>query len=151
MLVMQGFAAAAPRLDGTAALTKGNYLIAAARARPLAERGNAQAQTLLGFMYEYGRGVPQNYAEAAYWYRCAADQGHATAQYLLGLLYEKGRGIGQSDTRAYEWLILAAAHAPASSKDYYSRIRDAVAAKLSTAQIMLAHERASHFGAMADR
>jgi len=47
--------------------------------------------------------------------------------------------------------MLAAAHAPASAKDYYARVRNAVAAKLSTAQIMLAQERASQFGAVPDR
>ena len=33
----------------------------------LAERGNARAQARLGFLYEYGRGLPQDFALAAMW------------------------------------------------------------------------------------
>ncbi len=32
-----------------------------------AEQGDARAQNNLGFMYDKGRGVPQNYSEAAKW------------------------------------------------------------------------------------
>ncbi|MGC1095551.1 MAG: SEL1-like repeat protein [Pseudolabrys sp.] len=45
----------------------------------LAERGNAQAQAILGFIYEHGRGVPQDYAAAVRWYVSAAEQGYPTA------------------------------------------------------------------------
>jgi uncharacterized protein len=100
-----------------------------------AARGNPQAQTQLGFMYEYGRGVPQNYVIAVNWYECAAKQGDANAQYLLGLMYEKGHGVEQSDTLAYTWLNLAAAHAGPRVREYYAHVRDAVANKLSPAQM----------------
>ena len=40
-----------------------------------AERGNARAQAMLGFMYATGQGVPQAYDAAVYWYRLAAEQG----------------------------------------------------------------------------
>ena len=43
--------------------------------RPLAEQGHADSQEWIGFLYFYGEGVPQNYAEAAKWYRLAAEQG----------------------------------------------------------------------------
>jgi TPR repeat protein len=112
---------------------------------PLAERGDANAQALLGFMYEHGRGVPQDYVQAAHWYICAAEQGHATAQYLLGLMYDKGLGVHRSDTLAYKWLDLAAAHAPPNAKEYYARIRDAVRAKLTAAQVSEAQWLASNF------
>jgi len=35
---------------------------------PLAEQGDANAQSFLGVMYEYGQGVPQNYKTAVKWY-----------------------------------------------------------------------------------
>ena len=41
--------------------------------RHAAEQGNADAQNNLGFMYDKGRGVQQDYAEAVRWYRLAAD------------------------------------------------------------------------------
>jgi TPR repeat protein len=112
---------------------------------PRAERGDANAQTRLGFMYEHGRGVPQDYVLAVYWYTAAAEQGHPTGQYLLGLMYDKGHGVLRSDTLAYMWLNLATAHAPPHAKEYYSRLRDAIASKLSPAQVAEAQWLASTF------
>src|SRR5436190_89785 len=63
-------------LDG--AYRAGNYPRTIKRIAPAAERGNPRAQAFLGFMYQYGRGVPQNYALATYWYRRAAEQGNPT-------------------------------------------------------------------------
>ena len=50
-----------------------------------AEQGHAGAQLALGFMYAYGRGVPEDDTEAVKWYRKAAEQGHAEAQNSLGV------------------------------------------------------------------
>lgn len=151
LLAMDQFVCAAPRSSGSTGLTRGNATAAANKALPLAERGDARAQAFLGFMYEHGRGVPQDYVAAVYWYTCAAEQGHPTAQYLLGLMYDKGLGVERSDTLAYMWLNLAAAHAPPHAKDYYARIRDAVAAKLTAAQVDEAQWRASSFFPHASR
>jgi hypothetical protein len=65
--------------------------------------------TRLGFIYEYGEGVPQNYAEAATWFRLAADQGHVVAQGVRGGLYFSGRGVLKDYVVAYMWLSLSAA------------------------------------------
>jgi TPR repeat protein len=121
------------------------------RAFPLAEGGDARAQAFLGFIYERGRGVPQDYVAAVHWYTCAAEQGHATAQYLLGLMYDKGHGVQRSDILALKWLNLAAAHAPPRAKEYYTRIRDAIAAKLTAAQADEAQWLASNFVPKAPR
>jgi TPR repeat protein len=40
-----------------------------------AEKGNSSAQFSLGFMYEKGQGVPQDYVQAYMWYNLAATQG----------------------------------------------------------------------------
>jgi TPR repeat protein len=40
-----------------------------------AEKGNASAQFSLGFMYEIGQGVPQDYVQAYMWFNLAAAQG----------------------------------------------------------------------------
>jgi TPR repeat protein len=124
-----------PVSDGVIAFRRGDYPTAARKLIPLAERGNAEAQALLGFMYEYGRGIPQDAVVAVQWYTCAAEQGHPFAQYQLGLMYDKGHGLPRSVVLAYMWLNLAAAHAPSSERENYLRIRDAVASKLNTAQI----------------
>ena len=46
------------------------------RIRPLAEQDDAKAQSELGDMCRWGRGVTEDYAEAARWYRKAAEQGN---------------------------------------------------------------------------
>ena len=61
--------------------------------RPLAERGDAEAQCALGFLYLNGQGVPPDAAEAGRWYQLAADQGHALAQGNLGAMYALGGGV----------------------------------------------------------
>lgn len=49
-----------------------------------AEKGDAQAQYLLGSTYEAGRLVPKDQMEAVKWYRKAAEQNHPEAQFKLG-------------------------------------------------------------------
>lgn len=62
--------------------------------RPLAEAGDAWAQTLLGMAYGEGKGVLQDFAEAARWSRQAAEQGNTAAQFTVGLLDAQGRVVG---------------------------------------------------------
>jgi uncharacterized protein len=100
-----------------------------------ARHGDARAQTTLGFMYATGRGVPQNFELAVDWYRRAAEQGDPTAQYLLGLMYDRGQGVRRDWVLAHKWLILAAGKATGQQREYYARIRDAVAFKLTSEQI----------------
>jgi TPR repeat protein len=107
-----------------------------------AERGNARYQAVLGYMYEIGRGVPQDYRLAALWYRRAAEQGNVRAQHLLGLLYDRGQGVPLDYVEAHKWLNLAAARAASGDRDYFVRIRNAVASKLSRGQIYEAQRRA---------
>ncbi len=68
----------------------------------------AGSQNNLGFMYNNGEGVPQNYAEAAKWYRRAAEQGQAEAQASLGAAYAMGSGVLQDYLLAHMWFNLAA-------------------------------------------
>ncbi|HAR33023.1 MAG TPA: hypothetical protein DCR95_02740, partial [Desulfobacter sp.] len=51
-----------------------------------AEQGNANAQYILGVMYEKGKDVPQDFKEAVKWYKLAAEQGVAQAQFNMGML-----------------------------------------------------------------
>lgn len=131
------------RLAGLDAYRRGDYAAAARHLPSLAVHGNAEAQATLGFMYENGRGVPQNPAIAGKLYRCAAGQGNTTAQYLLGLMYDKGQGVPRDDVLAQKWLNLAAAHAGRHERDYYVRIRDAVASKMSALQLATAQQLAT--------
>lgn len=124
--------------DGTAAFAYGNYTKALKLVQPLAERGDAKAQNLIGLMYANGKGVPRDFAEAVKWYRKAADQGYAGAQNNLGLMYLKGRGVAQDYVQAYMWFDLTAAGlsvSETSMRDGTLHQRDAVAAKMTPAQI----------------
>ena len=90
------------------AYERGNYETALQEWKPLAEKGNAPAQTNLGQMYRKGQGVPQNYKTAVKWFRLAAKQGNALGQNNLGSMYDKGRGVPQNDKIAVKWYRLAA-------------------------------------------
>ncbi len=74
-----------------------------------AERGDANAQFKLGYMYGTGQGAPKNNAEAVKWYRRAAAQGHARAQYNLGAAYANGTGLKADSETAVKWLSKAGA------------------------------------------
>jgi TPR repeat protein len=106
-----GPAAAGPFEDGVAAYRGGDYATALRLWRPLAEQGNAGAQSNLGVMYAKGQGVPRDYAQATQWYRKAADQGDADAQFSLGSMYDRGRrgrGVPQDFAQAAQWYRKAA-------------------------------------------
>ncbi len=121
---------------GAAAFHRADYFRAAQELAPAAERGNPRALGMLGFMYEHGFGVPQAYAAAADLYYRGAVQGDPFAQAQLGLLYDKGHGVPNDYVLAYKWLNLAAARSNGRQRDAYFRLRDAVASKLSTYEII---------------
>jgi TPR repeat protein len=128
--------------DGVVAYNRQDYVRASNIFIPLAERGVAPAQTWLGFMFQTGRGVPQNYTEAAMWYRRAAEQGDSLAQYSLGLLYDKGQGVPRDVIEASKWLNLSTAAAPPRAREARARIRDAVGTKMTRGEIARARARA---------
>jgi TPR repeat protein len=68
-------------------------------------------------MYDYGRGVPQDYAEAVKWNRRAAEQGHAKAQYNVGFSYENGQGVLQDYAEAVKWYRRAAEQGQADAQN----------------------------------
>ncbi len=74
-----------------------------------AEAGQVNAQNNLGFLYQNGIGVPQDFAKAVELYQKAARQGNAAAQNNLGMMYEQGTGVPEDLVLAYAWLNLAAA------------------------------------------
>jgi cell division septation protein DedD len=85
-------AASADVKAGVEAWQAGNYARAIAEWRPLAERGDADAQFNLGQAYKLGRGVPMDLRIAQGWYEKAAAQGHSQAQAMLGLiLFQNGQ------------------------------------------------------------
>lgn len=137
------FAAQAQSLrQGVSALNRQDYVAASRTFIALAERGNAPAQTYLAYMFETGRGVPQNYTEAAMWYRRAAEQGDSLAQYSLGLLYDRGQGVPRDIVEGSKWLNLSTAAAARQVRDARARIRDAVTSKMTRGELAEARLRA---------
>lgn len=74
-----------------------------------AERGDAESQFDLGFMYSSGFGdFKEDDAEALKWYRRAAEQGLAQAQSRLGTAYAYGHSLEQDFDQAATWCRLGA-------------------------------------------
>jgi TPR repeat protein len=89
---------------GIAAWQKQDYSAAVAIWRPLAEKGDADAQFNLGQAYRLGRGVSLNLAVAQTWLERAANSGHVDAETTLGLLlFQNGNHTG-----GLRWLKAAA-------------------------------------------
>ncbi len=101
---------------GDEAYSRGDYATALKEWRPLAEQGDALAQSYLGLMYENGEDVPQDYAEAIRWFLRAAAQGLAEAQSNLGKVYNYGKGVPQDYKEAVRWYRLAAAQGDAKAQ-----------------------------------
>lgn len=141
------FSMAAPaRADlaaGMFAYDQGDYATALAEWTPLAENGDATAQSLLGLMYRGNPGMAADDATSTVWYHRAAEQGHAHAQYNLGLAYLAGRGVRQDDVAAYMWLDLAAQGIPTGpdGANTASQRRDALAAGMNAEAIAEAKRR----------
>src|ERR1700730_4103544 len=87
--------------DENTAYRNKDYATAMAELRPLAVQGDADAQLLVGFMYQDGEGVQKDSAEAIHWYKLSADQGNKNAQFNMGILYEFGRGVAVNLKEAF--------------------------------------------------
>jgi TPR repeat protein len=77
-----GSAAAGPVEDVAAAVAahkRGDCATALRLIRPLADQGDADAQHILGLMYNSGEGVPQDYVIAYMWLTLATASGDEVA------------------------------------------------------------------------
>ena len=74
--------------DGLDAVERKDYETAHKLLLPFAEQGDAEAQYLLGLMYNEGKGVPQDYKEAVKWWRLSAEQRNERAQVNLALMHD---------------------------------------------------------------
>jgi len=69
--------------DALPALQRGDSKLAAGLLRPFAKQGDAQAQIKLGWMYEKGESVQQDFVRAYYmWYNVAATAASVAAENL---------------------------------------------------------------------
>ena len=93
---------------GLEAYEAGRHDLALEEFRSLAERGDAQAEFMLGVMYHYGKGVPRDDVLAAIWFFKAARKGNANGQLAIGSLHVRGEGVRRDLVKAHMWLTLAA-------------------------------------------
>ena len=94
--------------EGLDALRNQDFATAAKELRPLAEKGDAEAQYRIGLMYNYGKGYPQDRKQGLAWLRKSATQGHVAAQQELGVIYVNGEGVPKDDKEAVSWFRKAA-------------------------------------------
>jgi TPR repeat protein len=71
---------AGPWEDGMAAYNRGDYVPAIRLFRPLAEKGNPKAQSVLRVMYRRAQGGARNSAHAFVWFSLAAARGDSKAK-----------------------------------------------------------------------
>ncbi len=93
---------------GIGAYAAGDYAAARGRLRPLADRGSAIAETMMGAMAARGQGRPADPAAAVGWWLRAANRGYAPAQLALAKALARGQGVAPDAGRAWVWARLAA-------------------------------------------
>lgn len=139
---------AAPLEEALSAAKRKDFEKAVRLIRPLAERGNPEAQYFLGEMYDQGLGVERDirgnrrdWSKAADWFEKAAAQGHAGAQHNLGVYHYYGWGVAKDEAAALKWLELAVetalskAEDPTNSKALILKIRQAAVVENTNSQL----------------
>jgi TPR repeat protein len=124
LLVLSVCAARAQTVEEAAAhLYRGDYAAALPGFLAGAARGDAAAQSYLGFMYQLGKGVSKDEREAFRWWRSAANLGDASAQANLGMMYAEGRVIPKDDREAVRLLTAAAEQGSVGAQFYLAQSR----------------------------
>ncbi len=94
--------------DAVTAMRIGDFAEAYCIMRPLAEKGDADAQYNIGWMYMNGYGLRVNDSLALEWWNKASDQGHVDANFSIGMLYSLGDGdVPKDSTKAIDYYLLA--------------------------------------------
>ena len=114
LLICAGLAWAAPAsaqsaqtLAGMRAYNSGDFATAWRLLREAADRGDAEAQANLGYMYARGQGVATDQHAAFHLYALSAEQGDSEGMNALGYKYQFGTGIAKDIGRAIDWYCRA--------------------------------------------
>lgn len=103
--------------DPSIAFQNGDYERAFELWKPLADKGNLDAQNHLGVHFLLGLGVDKDYQKANEWYEMAARQGHADAQRNYGDMIYNGLGIQQDYYKAFIWYFASSQQGNESAKN----------------------------------
>jgi TPR repeat protein len=133
-------AAAKDLNNARAAFDDRDYARALDMLLPLAEDGNADAQTLIGFMYRTGLLGIADFDEAALWFEVAIEQRHPDAFFNLGLMYFQHELL-PPDGSATRYSFSEAA---------FTRFREAAELGHAKAQLYLGHMYAEGLGVERD-
>lgn len=125
---------------GMEALMRGDYAVAYCQWLPLAQKGFADAQYNLGWLYANGNGLAVDIAQALDWWRKAARQGHADAQFAVALTYTTGEGVKQDLQKATDWYLSAARLGHADAREILLELATDPALDLLKKQPGLANE-----------
>lgn len=81
--------------------TKESFVKALEYFKSAAEHGFVKSYFWLGYFYENGLGVEQNYENAVLYYEKAVNENLDDARYNLGKLYAMGIGVPENETEKY--------------------------------------------------
>ena len=87
-----------------------NYAEAKSWLEQAVQRGSADGNADLGWMYETGSGVNKDPAKALGLFNEAAKRGSAEGMYFVGLAYYHGLGVQQDHAAACRWFIRAGSY-----------------------------------------
>ena len=73
----------------------------------LANKGNSEAQFILGSFYHYGKGVNVDEKRSFEWYKLSAENGYDKAQNNLGICYINGVGVKKDFIKGFSSFELA--------------------------------------------
>ncbi|MDB5667496.1 MAG: hypothetical protein JWL74_446 [Alphaproteobacteria bacterium] len=137
-LATASVAAASPATDEARRLLgQGQEAQAYERVEAAARRGDDDAVALLGWFYDTGRHVQQDYARAAEYYRRVVRD-NPSVQWRLGVMYDLGQGVpenpvealrlfrqaaGDNDVNAHVSLAVMYANGRGVSADYVQAMR----------------------------
>jgi TPR repeat protein len=85
-------------------------------------KGDTRALSKVGWLYENGFGLPQDYAKAFEWYEKGAENGDAISMRNLGVFYYNGWSVAQDYAKAREWYKRAADKGDARAMDYLEKL-----------------------------
>lgn len=89
---------------GLAAFEAKDYTKAFRLLKPIADQGDAEAQCLIGNMYQLGLGLERDVLEAVKWYKKSAKQGYGVASNNLAEILMVGdQGVAIAQAEAEKW------------------------------------------------
>ena len=137
---------------GKRAFARHDYVRAASLLSVEAERGSPVAQTYLGYMYQYGLGVPKTMSSPRVGCIRRPSRASRRDNSCSAFCSTKASACRRTGLRPKSGSILAAApRGGRGNRNISARVRDAVAQKLTLNQLAEAQRRASAWAPIAGR